>query len=66
MTPLQFARAQCANFDSTTGGCKGIGIKDDGMMEKRLWKALQTLVQMGVPNRIPYHHSGQNVNLSNP
>jgi hypothetical protein len=32
MTPLQFARAQCANFDSTTGGCKGIGIKDDGSL----------------------------------
>ena len=32
MTPLQFARAECANFDATTGACKGIGIKDDGSL----------------------------------
>ena len=29
MTPLQFAKAQCANYTSN-GGCSGIGIKDDG------------------------------------
>jgi hypothetical protein len=32
MTPHQFARAECANFDATTGACKGIGIKDDGSL----------------------------------
>ena len=32
MTPLQVARAECANFDPTTSGCKGIGIKDDGSL----------------------------------
>lgn len=32
MTPHQFARAECANFDQTNGACKGIGIKDDGSL----------------------------------
>ncbi len=30
MTPLQFAKAECSNFDA--GTCKGIGIKDDGSL----------------------------------
>jgi hypothetical protein len=32
MTPLQFAKAQCANFDKVTGACKGIGIHHDGSL----------------------------------
>jgi len=32
MTPLQFAKDECANFDEPTGGCKGIGIHDDGSL----------------------------------
>lgn len=31
MTPLQFARAECSNFESN-GSCKGITIKADGRM----------------------------------
>lgn len=31
MTPLQFAKEQCANFENG-GGCAGIGIKDDGRL----------------------------------
>jgi hypothetical protein len=30
MTPLQFAKAECANLEHDNGGCKGIGIRDDG------------------------------------
>lgn len=32
MTPHQFARAECANYDQSIGACKGIGIKDDGSL----------------------------------
>jgi hypothetical protein len=32
ITPHQFARAECANFDQTSGACKGIGIKEDGSL----------------------------------
>lgn len=31
MTPLQFAKAECANFD-LDGSCKGIGIRNDGSL----------------------------------
>lgn len=31
MTPLQFAREQCANYENGSG-CSGIGIKDDGSL----------------------------------
>lgn len=31
MTPLQFAKEQCANFEPD-GSCKGIGIRDDGSL----------------------------------
>lgn len=31
MTPLQFAREQCANYEHD-GSCKGIGIRDDGSL----------------------------------
>ena len=31
MTPLAFAREQCANFENG-GSCAGIGIKDDGSL----------------------------------
>lgn len=31
MTPLQFAREQCANWENG-GSCKGIGIRDDGSL----------------------------------
>lgn len=32
MTPLQFAKCQCANYRQEDGGCKGIVIHDDGRM----------------------------------
>jgi hypothetical protein len=32
MTPFQFARAECANYDQQNGACKGLGIKDDGSL----------------------------------
>jgi len=31
MTPLQFAKAECSNYE-TDGSCLGVGIKDDGTM----------------------------------
>ena len=30
MTPLQFAKAECSNYND--GACKGIGIRDDGSL----------------------------------
>lgn len=32
MTPLQFAKSQCANFEKHDGSCKGIGIHDNGYL----------------------------------
>ena len=32
MTPHQFARGECANFEAATGSCKGIGIHEDGRL----------------------------------
>lgn len=32
MTPLQFAKAECSNYEQSNGSCKGIGIKDDGSL----------------------------------
>lgn len=31
MTPLQFAKTECSNYDPS-GSCKGLGIKDDGSL----------------------------------
>lgn len=31
MTPLQFAKAECSNY-TQSGGCQGVGIKDDGSL----------------------------------
>ena len=32
MTPLQFAKVQCSNYDRDTNGCKGIGINSNGTL----------------------------------
>ena len=32
MIKLQFAKAECSNYDQQNGSCKGIGIKDDGTL----------------------------------
>jgi len=50
MTPLQFAKEQCANFDE--GACKGIGIRDNGSLFSFGRKPKCVLGQSGV--RCPY------------
>ncbi len=48
MTPLQFAKAECSNYNQDSGACRGININNDGSMSSFRSKPKCVLAQSGI------------------